>query len=66
MNDLFQNLIYQKEITSLTINTFENVFNQLNQLLPIRLSQIQEFCQTIEELELNRIHQVFYSFFFVK
>jgi hypothetical protein len=66
MNDLFQNLIYQKEITSLTINIFENVFNQLNQLLPIRLSQIQEFCQTIEELELNRIHQVFYSFFFVK
>jgi hypothetical protein len=63
LNDLFQGLIYQKEITSLTIDSFENAFNQLNQILPIRLSHIQELCQNIEELELNRIQQVFIDSF---
>jgi hypothetical protein len=62
MNDLLQDLIYKKEITSLTINAFENAFNQLKEILPIRLSRIQEYCQSIVELESERIHQVFFSF----
>jgi hypothetical protein len=62
MNEQFQKLIYQKEITSLTIQTFEDAFNQLEDFLPPRLSQIQEYCQLIEELEFERIHKVHYLF----
>jgi hypothetical protein len=62
MNDLLQDLIYKKEITSLTINAFEKAFNQLKEILPIRLSRIQEYCQSIVELESERIRQVFFSF----
>jgi len=60
INEQIQNLIYQNDITLLTINSFEQAFNHLDQLLPIRLSQIQEYCQSIEELELDRIHKVFF------
>ena len=58
MDDLFHDSIYRKEITTLTTTIFEDAFNQLDQLLPARLAHIQELCQTIEELELNRIHRV--------
>lgn len=55
-------LFAEKDITSLTIQSFEQAFYQLNQLLPPRLLQIQEYCQSIEELELERIHKVTHSF----
>jgi hypothetical protein len=60
INQQLQNLIYQNDITLLTINSFEQAFNYLDQLLPTRLSQIQEYCQSIEELELDRIRKVFF------
>lgn len=62
INDQLQNLIYQKEITSLTIRSFEKAFQQLDQLLPARLSQIQEYCQSIQELESERINQVYFYY----
>ena len=40
------------------MQSFENAFNQLDQWLTPRLSQIQEYCQSIEELELERIQKV--------
>ena len=64
INEQLQNLIYQKEITTLTIKSFEYAFNQLDQYLSQRLSKIQEYCQAIQELELERIHEVFYVFLF--
>ncbi|CAF0851526.1 unnamed protein product [Adineta ricciae] len=51
-------LFTEKDITSLTIQSFEQAFYQLNQLLPPRLLHIQEYCQSIEELELERIHRI--------
>ncbi|CAF0808765.1 unnamed protein product [Rotaria sordida] len=58
INEHLQNLIYRKEITSLTIKSFEYAFNELDQYLSPRLSQIQEYCQSIEDLELERIHKI--------
>ena len=58
----FQNLIYQKEITSLTMDSFDDAFNQLDHLLPSRLAQIQEYCQSLEELEMERIHTVWFYY----
>ncbi|CAF2814403.1 unnamed protein product [Rotaria sp. Silwood2] len=58
IDEHLKNLIYRKEITSLTIKSFEYAFNQLDQYLSPRLSQIQEYCQSIEDLELERIHKI--------
>ena len=65
INELLRALIYGKEITSLTKDSFKDASQQLDQLLPKRLSQIQEFCQLIEDLESQRIHQVTCRFHFV-
>lgn len=51
-------LIYKKEISTLTLKSFEHAFNELDKCLQPRLSQIQEYCQSIEELEFERIHKV--------
>ncbi|CAF4534188.1 unnamed protein product [Rotaria sp. Silwood1] len=58
IDEHLKTLIYRKEITSLTIKSFEYAFNQLDKYLPQRLSQIQEYCQSIEDLELERIHKI--------
>ncbi|CAF4692579.1 unnamed protein product [Rotaria sp. Silwood1] len=56
--DHLQTMIYQKEITNLTIQSFDSAFEHLDNLLPPRLSKIQDYCQTIEGLEMERIREI--------
>ncbi|UJR28315.1 hypothetical protein I4U23_009559 [Adineta vaga] len=58
IDEHLQKLFSEKNITCLTIESFEQAFYQLNELLPPRLLQIQDYCQTIEELELERIQKI--------
>ncbi len=53
--------IFVQEITSLTNESFVEAFEHLDDLISPRLSQIQDYCQSIDELELERIRKV--SFF---
>jgi len=61
IDSVLENLLYRKEITSLKINTFQKAFKQLDQILPLRLATIQQFCQSIEELESERIQKVLHA-----
>ena len=42
----------------MTIQSFEEAFEYLDHSLPPRLSQIQDSCQSIENLEMERIRKV--------
>ncbi|CAF1416429.1 unnamed protein product [Adineta steineri] len=53
-----EKLFSEKDITLLTIKSFNHGFKQLDKLLSPRLLKIQEYCQSIEELELERIHKI--------
>ncbi|CAF0969609.1 unnamed protein product [Adineta steineri] len=53
-----QTMIYQKEITTLSFQLFDDEFQYLEKLLPSRHSKIQEYCQSIEELEMERTNKV--------
>ena len=57
-------IVYRKEITSLTMNSFENALAHLDELLPPRLATIQNYCQSMELLELDRVAEVRLIFFF--
>ncbi|CAF1155509.1 unnamed protein product [Didymodactylos carnosus] len=58
-NEFFENIAQiNQDITSLDNDSFTNAYEQLDQLLPPRLESIQEYCQTIEELELERIRKI--------
>ncbi len=50
--------IFVQEITSLTNESFVEAFEHLDDLISPRLSQIQDYCQSIDELELERIRKV--------
>ncbi|CAF4429314.1 unnamed protein product, partial [Adineta steineri] len=50
-------MIYQKEITTLSFQLFDDEFEYLEKLLPTRHSKIQEYCQSIEELEMERTNK---------
>ncbi|CAF0926257.1 unnamed protein product [Adineta steineri] len=52
-----QTMIYQKEITTLSFQLFDDEFQYLEKLLPSRHSKIQEYCQSIEELEMERTNK---------
>ncbi|CAF2574698.1 unnamed protein product [Rotaria sp. Silwood2] len=58
IDDHLQTMIYQKEITNLTIQSYDRAFEHLDSLLPPRLSKIQDYCQTIEGLEMERIRKI--------
>ncbi|CAM4857478.1 unnamed protein product [Rotaria socialis] len=58
IDEFLKDIVYRKNIATLTLQSFENAFNQLDQCLTPRLSQIQEYCQSIEELELERIQKI--------
>lgn len=53
-----RNRIFKKDITSLTIKSFDQAFRQLEDCLPPRLEHIQTCCQSIEELEMERVQKV--------
>ncbi|CAF1172018.1 unnamed protein product [Rotaria magnacalcarata] len=58
INNRLQTIIYHNEITNLTIESFENAYEYLDNILPPRLSKIQDYCQTIEGLEQERIRKI--------
>lgn len=62
MKNQLEMMIYQKEITSLTMHSFENALGHLDRLLPPRLAAIQEYCQSMQILELDRVAEVRFSF----
>lgn len=63
INKALRKLIYEKDIASITIESFDNASAYLKQYLAPRLEKIQEYCQEIEELELERIEKVLLSNF---
>ena len=63
IGDPLQSLIYHKQITALTIESFERAFQQIDAILPVRHARIQEYCQSIEGLEMKRTSQVSSSLF---
>ncbi|CAF3644133.1 unnamed protein product [Rotaria sordida] len=58
IDDHLQTMIYQKVITNLTIQSFDSAFEHFDNLLPPRLAKIQDYCQTIEGLEMERIRKI--------
>ncbi|CAF1026509.1 unnamed protein product [Adineta ricciae] len=53
-----QTMVYQKEISALTHTSFDQAFKFLDQYLPVRHAKIQEYCQSIEELEMERTQKI--------
>jgi hypothetical protein len=51
-------MLDKSDVMLLTRESFQYASKQLEQCLSIRLAKIQEYCQTIDELELERINQV--------
>jgi hypothetical protein len=58
IGDQLQKLIYHEQISALTIESFERAFQHIDGILPVRHARIQEYCQSIEELEMKRTSQV--------